>query len=134
MVTKQSTKRSLLNHPNSQLPHLFLSFIFGCGVHTCGGFAFPLVHPCSLLKTCWRFVNCCPFAWLYIEIRGAILNVIPPDLGGPYEHTGPPPAIGGGPLGLPMRSTTCLTLFLVALPIATSCLNLLVILDLVPST
>ncbi|KAE8100352.1 hypothetical protein FH972_018259 [Carpinus fangiana] len=35
---------------------------------------------------------------------GAVLNVMPPTLGGPQEHNGPPPRIGGGPS--PIRSTT----------------------------
>jgi hypothetical protein len=62
---------------------------------------------------------------------GAVRNVIPPTQGGPQEHTGPPPGIGGGLVGLLVKSTISFCLLVGSLPLLTCSLNLPSALDLV---
>jgi hypothetical protein len=62
---------------------------------------------------------------------GAILKVIPPARGGPQEHTGPPPGIGGGPAGFPVKSIISFCFLSSSLPLLITALNLPSALDLV---
>jgi hypothetical protein len=52
----------------------------------------------------------------------AALNVMPLTLGGPQEHNGPPPRIGGGPS--PVRSTTTFYFLVGFIPLLTFSLSL----------
>ena len=84
--------------------------------------------PLSILWTCsskpggWLAAVRWPFC-MSKSCRAA-LNVMPPTLGGPQEHNGPPPGIGSGLARLLVRSTTSFCLLAGSLPLLTCSFSL----------
>ena len=88
-------------------------------------FSFPLsiFRTCSL-KPCRVLSATVPWPFCMSKSGGVVRNVIPPIYGGPQEHTGPPPRIGGGLAGFPVKSRIIFYLLVGSLPLLTFSFNL----------